>query len=70
MNESNALTHTQQETLKAAHELGIVDLDDRLEFTFDPMSQMFFAAGAGGGKTPPPPPTTNTNCNGCNVIMC
>lgn len=40
-----------------AHDLGIIDLDDRLEFTFDPLSNILV--------TRPAPAPTNGNCFLC-----
>ena len=41
-------------------DLGIIELDDRLEFSLDPLSQLAIA---------PSVKPTNGNCGGCNAVF-
>lgn len=59
MNEKSALIRKEQLAKQLADELGIIDLDDRLEFTFDPIGHILVAT------QPKQPPPTNGNCYVC-----
>jgi hypothetical protein len=52
----------QRQLVKSAQtiDLGIIELDDRLEFSLDPLSQLALA---------PSVRPTNGNCNGCNAVF-